>query len=194
MKKLSILLTALLFSVLTISAADWKFDSAHTTVGFEVSHMVISSVDGKFKKFEGTVGTDGMNWETADIQFSVYTNSIDTDNEDRDKHLRSDDFFAADQYPKMIFVSKTMEKVGENKYKLIGDLTIKGTTKEITLDVTHNGTITDPYGNTRAGFSLDGEIDRFDYGIEWDKTLDAGGLVVGETVDINIETELIQQK
>lgn len=194
MKKLSILLTVLVFTALSINAADWKFDSAHTTVGFEVSHMVISSVDGKFKKFEGTVSTDGKNWETADIQFTIYVNSIDTDNEDRDNHLRSDDFFAAEQYPKMMFISKSMEKVGENEYKLVGDLTIRGTTKEITLDVTHNGTITDPYGNTRAGFSLDGEIDRFDYGIKWDKTLDAGGLVVGDTVDINIETELIQQK
>lgn len=194
MKKINIFLVLLLLSMLTIAATTWKFDKAHTTIGFDVSHMVIASVDGKFKDFEGTVVTDGNNWESASVNFTAKVNSIDTDNEDRDKHLKSADFFAAEEYPELTFKSKSMEKVGENKYKLTGDLTIRGITKEVTLDVTHNGTITDPWGNLRSGFSIEGTVDRFDYGLEWDKTLDTGGLVVGSDVDIDIEAEFIQQK
>lgn len=194
MKKLTVFLTAVLLVVLSINAETWKFDKSHTTVGFEVSHMVITSVDGKFKEYDGTVTTDGDNWENAQIEFTAQVNSIDTDNEDRDKHLKSDDFFAAEQFPEMTFVSKSMKKVGDNKYKLTGDLTIRGITKEVTLDVEHNGTVTDPWGNVRAGFSIEGEINRFDYGLKWNNTLDTGGLVVGESVEIDIEAELVQQK
>lgn len=194
MKKLGLLFSFLLISVVALNGATWKFDASHTTIGFDVSHMVISSVDGKFKEFDGTVVTEGNGWENAEITFTIQVKSIDTDNEDRDNHLKSNDFFAADEYPEITFVSKSMEKVGENEYKLTGDLTIRGTTNEVTLDVTHNGTITDPYGNTRAGFSIEGEINRFDYGVEWDQTLDTGGLVVGNEVDINIEAEIIEQK
>lgn len=194
MKKLTILLTAVLLTMLSTNAETWKFDKSHTTIGFEVSHMVITSVNGKFKEYDGTVTTDGDNWENAQINFTAQVNSIDTDNQDRDKHLKSPDFFAAEEYPLMTFVSKSMKKVGDNKYKLTGDLTIRGKTKEITLDVTHNGTVTDPWGNTRAGFTIEGVVDRFDYGLEWSKTLDTGGLVVGEEVELEIEAELIQQK
>lgn len=194
MKKLSIFATALFFALLTLSAQTWKFDNSHTTIGFDVSHMVITTVDGKFKSFEGTVKTDGDNWESAAINFTADVNSIDTDNEDRDNHLKSPDFFAAEEHPKLTFVGKSMEKVGENEYKLTGDLTIRGTTKEVTLDVTHNGTVNDPWGNRRAGFSIEGEINRFDFGLEWNKTLDTGGLVVGNEVEIDIEAELIAQK
>ncbi len=194
MKKLTILLTAVLLTMLSTNAETWKFDKSHTTIGFEVSHMVITSVNGKFKEYDGTVTTDGDNWENAQINFTAQVNSIDTDNQDRDKHLKSPDFFAADEYPQMTFVSKSMKKVGDNKYKLTGDLTIRGKTKEITLDVTHNGTVTDPWGNTRAGFTIEGVVNRFDYGLEWSKTLDTGGLVVGEEVELEIEAELIQQK
>ncbi len=194
MKQLSIFATALLFLMLTINATTWNFDNSHTTIGFDVSHMVIATVDGKFKSFSGTVETEGDNWENAKINFTADINSIDTDNEDRDNHLKSPDFFAAEEYPELTFVGKSMEKVGDKEYKLTGDLTMRGTTKEVSLDVTHNGTITDPWGNVRAGFSIEGEVNRFDYGLEWDKTLDTGGLVVGNEVEIDIEVELIQQK
>lgn len=194
MKKLTILLTAVLLAALSINAETWKFDKSHTSIGFEVSHMVIASVDGKFKEYDGTVTTDGDNWETAQVNFTAQVNSIDTDNENRDKHLKSDDFFAAEEFPEMIFVGKSMKKVGDNKYELTGDLTIRGTTKEVTLDVTHNGTITDPWGNVRAGFSIEGVVNRFEFGLKWDNTLDTGGLVVGEEVELEIEAEFIQQK
>jgi polyisoprenoid-binding protein YceI len=194
MKKLTVIFIAVLLTALSINAETWKFDKSHTTIGFEVSHMVISSVDGKFKEYDGTVTTDGDNWETAQINFTAQVNSIDTDNEDRDNHLKSDDFFAAEQFPEMTFVGKSMKKVGDNKYELTGDLTIRGTTKEVTLDVEHNGTVTDPWGNVRAGFSIEGVVNRFDYGLKWNNTLDTGGLVVGEEVELKIEAELVQQK
>jgi polyisoprenoid-binding protein YceI len=194
MKKLNIFLTAFFLVALTASANSWKFDKSHTTIGFDVSHMVIATVDGKFKDFEGTVETEGDNWENAKVNFTAKVNSIDTDNNDRDNHLKSDDFFAAEKYPEITFVGKSMKKVDEKDYKLTGDLTIRGRTMEVTLDVKHNGTITDPWGNVRAGFSITGEINRFDYGLKWDKALDTGGLVVGETVEFDIQVELIQQE
>ena len=194
MNKIKITLTALLFAVLSLSATTWNFDKAHTTIGFNVSHMVITSVDGKFKDFDGTVTTDGDNWESAKINFTAKINSISTDNENRDNHLKSDDFFAAEKYPNLTFVGKSMKKVGDNKFELTGDLTMRGITKEVTLNVKHNGTITDPWGNVRAGFTIDGTINRFDYGLKWDKTLDTGGLVVGNEVEFNINVELLEQK
>lgn len=194
MKKLTVFFTVVLLTALSINAETWKFDKPHTKIGFEVSHMVISSVDGEFKEYDGTVTTDGDNWETAQINFTAQVSSIDTDNEDRDNHLKSDDFFAAEQFPEMTFVGKSMKKVGDNKYELTGDLTMRGTTKEVTLDVEHNGTVTDPWGNVRAGFSIEGVVNRFDYGLKWNNTLDAGGLVVGEEVELKIEAELVQQK
>jgi len=195
MKKLNIFLLFFFFTFFAVNAQTvWKFDKSHTTIGFEVSHMVISSVDGKFKDFDGTITTEGNEWTNADVVFTAKVNSIDTDNEDRDKHLRSEDFFYAEKYPEMTFVSKSIEKVGDNKYKMTGDLTIRGITKEIVLDVTHNGTVTDPWSNVRAGFSIDGTVNRFDYGLEWNKTLDTGGLVVGEDVDLKIEAEIVRQK
>lgn len=193
MKKLTNLAIALLFFAVAINANTWKFDKAHSTIGFDVTHMVITTVDGKFNKFDGTVTTDGDAWETAQINFTADVNSIDTDNEDRDKHLRSDDFFAADQYPELKFVSKSMEKVGNKKYKLTGDLTIRGNTKEVVLDVTHSDIIQDPWGNTRAGFSITGTINRFDFGLKWNDALETGGLIVGREVDIDIQAEIIKQ-
>lgn len=193
MKKLTYLLVAVLFMAVSINATTWKFDQAHTTIGFDVTHMVITTVDGKFNKFDGTVTTEGDNWETAQVTFTADVNSIDTDNEDRDEHLRSDDFFAAAEYPEMKFVGKSMEKVGDKKYKLTGDLTIRGTTKEVVLDVTHSDTIQDPWGNTRAGFSITGTINRFDFGLKWDNALETGGLVVSKEVDFDIQAQIIKQ-
>lgn len=194
MKKLGLVLSFLIISAVSLSAATWNFDATHTSVGFEVSHMVISSVDGKFQKFDGSVVTEGNSWENATVNFTIQVNSIDTDNDDRDNHLKSADFFDAEKYPTITFKGKSMKKVDDNEYELVGDLTMRGVTKEVTLEVEHNGTITDPYGNTRAGFSIEGSLNRFDYGLEWSKTLDTGGLVVGNEVDIKIEAELLQQK
>ncbi|KUG26597.1 ycei like family protein [hydrocarbon metagenome] len=191
MKKINIILYFLLFAVLTVSAqTNWSFDKSHSKIGFTVSHMVITDVDGKFNEYEGTVVTEGEDFEGAHVNFTIEANSINTDNERRDNHLRSDDFFAADEYPQITFAGKSMKKVSENKYELVGDLTIRGITKEIKLDVTHNGTVQDPWGNTKAGFKLAGSLDRFEYGLKWNTAIEAGGLVVGKTVYLNIDIQL----
>lgn len=191
MKKINIILYFLLFAVLTVSAqTNWSFDKAHSKIGFTVSHMVITDVDGKFNEYEGTVVTEGEDFEGAQVNFTIEANSINTDNERRDNHLRSDDFFAADEYPQITFTGKSMKKISENKYELVGDLTIRGTTKEIKLDVTHNGTVQDPRGNTKAGFKLAGSLDRFEYGLKWNTAIETGGLVVGKTVYLNIDIQL----
>lgn len=193
MKFIKTLAIALLMTVSSTFAA-WEFDISHTNVQFEVSHMVITSTTGKFKMFEGKIEGGGEDLSGATIEFVVDVSSIDTDNKKRDDHLRSPDFFDAKKYPKMTFKSTSFKKVSDKKYKLIGNLTIKNVTKKIELDVTFNGKIKDPWGNTRMGFKLSGELERFDYGLEWSKTMDAGGLVVGNTVEIVANIELIEKK
>ncbi len=168
----------------------WVFDKSHTTIGFEVTHLVITTVDGKFTAFDGTVQTKGDSFEGASIEFTADVASLTTDNEKRDAHLRSDDFFNAEKYPKMIFKSVSMKKVAGSKYKLLGDLTIRDKTKRVELDVVFNGTVKDPWGNTKAGFRLSGSINRFDYDLKWNTMMEAGGAVVSKDVDFNINVQL----
>ncbi len=183
-----------LVTAITIAQTNWSFDKAHTKIGFSVSHMVITDVEGNFKNFEGTVVANSDNFEDAKISFTVDVNSINTDNSERDKHLKSDDFFNAKKFPKMTFVSKSLKKISGKNYKMVGDLTIRDITKEVELNVKFNGTIKDPWGNTRAGFSLEGEVNRFDFDLKWNKLLETGGLVAGEDVTISAKVELIKQK
>lgn len=190
MKKLFAVLFVLA-SFATLSAQTvWTFDKAHTTIGFHVTHLVISEVDGKFQSFDGKVVADGENFEGASIEFTADAASVDTDNKDRDNHLKSDDFFAAEKYPKLTFKSKSFEKVGENKYVITGDLTMRGVTKEIKLDAKLNGIVTDPWGATKAGFKVTGSLNRFDYGLAFNSLMETGGAVVGKEVDLNINVEL----
>jgi len=156
--------------------------------------MLISETDGFFKDYTGSIVTTGDNFENAQINFEAKTASIFTDNEKRDKHLASPDFFDAEKYPTLTFVSTSFTKVDDKNYKLVGNLTIKEVTKEVTLDVKYNGTINDPWGNTRAGFKVSGEVDRFTYGLTWNAALETGGLVVSKEVDLNIKIELIKEK
>jgi len=156
--------------------------------------MVVSEVSGYFKIFEGAVSAKDDLFKDAKITFSADAASINTDNEKRDEHLKSDDFFSTAKYPKITFVSKSFKKVKNNKYKLTGDFTMKGVTKQITLDVTYNGTVKDPWGNTRAGFKLSGELNRFDYNLKWNNVVEAGGAVVGKTVTIKCNIELVKNK
>jgi polyisoprenoid-binding protein YceI len=183
----------LLFISTNFAQTEWAFDKSHSKVGFSVTHLLIAEVDGTFKNFDGKVNTENDSFENAKISLTVDINSIDTDNEKRDAHLKSDDFFNAEKYPEMTFKSREFTKVDDKNYKMVGDLTIRDVTKEITLDVVMNGTITDPWGNTRAGFKLTGELNRFDYNLKWNKVMEAGGLVVGETVTIEANVELIKQ-
>jgi len=171
----------------------WTVDKAHSKVGFSITHMVITSVEGFFKDYDAKITTKDDDFSTAQIDFIINTNSIFTDNERRDNHLRSDDFFNAEKYPQMIFKSKSIKKVGEDKYKLVGDFTIRDVTKEIELDVKLNGIIKDGFGNTRAGFKITGEVNRFDYNLKWSKTIETGGLIAGKEVEMIINLEILRK-
>lgn len=189
-----ILLTAILFTASIINAGTkWTVDKSHSKVEFSVTHLVISEVTGSFKNFDVNVEAPGNDFSDAQIDFTADVNSIFTDNDQRDTHLKSDDFFNAEKYPKMTFKGTSMKKVGKNKYKLTGDLTIRSTTKKIVLDVVYNGTVKDPWGNTKAGFKISGKLNRFDYGLKWNSLIETGGAVVGKEVTITINLELQKQ-
>jgi len=183
-----------LLSTTLFAQTKWKFDNSHTKIGFTVTHMLITDVDGYFKKYSGSIVSTSDDFQNAKIEFEAEIESIFTDNNSRDKHLKSDDFFDAEKFPALKFVSRSFSKIEGKSYKLVGDLTIKGITKEVTFDVKYNGTITGPWGKTRAGFKISGEIDRFDYNLNWNKALEAGGLVVSKEVELDIKIELIKKK
>lgn len=194
MKKLNLLAALLIFTATTISAqTNWGIDKSHSKVGFSVSHLVITDVDGFFKEYDAKVTTKGDDFSTANVEFTINTGSIFTDNDGRDKHLRSDDFFNAEKFPQMTFKGKSMKKVGDNKYKLVGDLTIRDVTKEVELDVKYNGMVKDPWGNTKAGFKVTGEINRFDYNLKWNTAIETGALVVGREVELIIDLQLVKK-
>lgn len=186
-----ILLLVVLSPVLMFSqSTEWTFDKAHSNVMFTVDHLVISEVTGYFKSFDGKVVSNENDFSSGTINFTVDVNSINTDNEKRDGHLKSEDFFYAEKYPQMIFKGNELKKVGDKKYKLTGDLTIRGVTKPITLEVEHKGVAKDGYGNTKAGFKITGVVNRFDYGLKWNSLTEAGGAVVGKEVKITVNAEL----
>jgi len=194
MRNLKFLVAILvLVSTSLFSQTTWTVDKAHTKVGFSITHMVITSVEGFFKDYDAKITTKDDDFSTAGIDFTINTNSIFTDNEKRDNHLRSDDFFNAEKYPQLIFKSKLIKKVGEDKYKLVGDFTIRDVTKEIELDVKLNGIIKDGFGNTRAGFKITGEVNRFDYNLKWSKTIETGGLIAGKEVELIINLEILRK-
>jgi len=186
---------AILLSLSTLTAqTKWKVDKAHSKIEFEVSHMVISSVTGYFRNYNMDIETDNPDFENAKINFSADINSIDTENKKRDNHLKSRAFFNAKKFPKLTFIGKSFTKVEGRKYKLVGDMTIHGITKELSLNVKFNGTIADPWGNTRAAFVITGELNRFDFQLKWNKLLEAGGAIVGKTVELTCKIELIKEK
>ncbi len=167
---------------------NWSIDNAHSEIAFKVKHMMISTVTGHFEDFEATAKTDGDNFNNAIVEFSAKTASINTKNKDRDAHLKSDDFFNAEKYPEIKFVSKSFD--GE---QLIGDLTIRDVTKEITLDVDFNGIAVDPYGQTKAGFEINGEINRKDFNLSWNAVTEAGSIVVSDKVKLAIDVQFVKQ-
>jgi len=184
-------IASILLAILATAAqaGEWKVDPAHTSVGFQVSHLVISRVHGEFKDFDAKLVFDDSAIEKGSVEFTAKTASINTDNEDRDKHLRSSDFLDAEEYAVITFKSRSIIREGASGFKLIGDLTIRGVTKEVTFDCEFNGTVKDPWGNTKAGFSAETTINRQDFNVSWSKTLDSGGLMVGNEVRIMIEAE-----
>ena len=195
MKKISsLILTAFTIISLNAQTATWNFDKAHSSIGFAVSHMVISETEGKFKAYEGTVTSENDDFTNAKINFTIDVSSIDTENAKRDGHLKSADFFDVEKYPSITFASKSLTKVKGNKYKMTGDFTMMGVTKEIELDVKYNGTIKDPWGNTRAGFKITGSIERALWNLKYNSVMDNGGLMIGEDIDLTCNVELILQK
>lgn len=174
-------------------AGEWKEDASHSTVGFSAKHMVISNVNGKFNDYSINVKSDKPDFSDAKIDVRIKSASINTENNKRDAHLRGDDFFAADKFPEISFVSTSMKKLGGNKYKVTGKLTMRGVTKQVTLDAELGGVVKDPWGNHKAGFTLTGSINRFDYGLKWNDMIETGGLVVGDIVKINCEVELLKK-
>ena len=171
----------------------WTIDPAHSEILFKIRHMMITNVKGEFRKFDATVKTDDNDFSTAQIQVVIDASSIYTNNEDRDKHLRSGDFFHVEDHEEIRFESTGMKKAGSEDYELIGDLTMRGVTKEIHLKVEFGGIINDPYGNERAGFSVSGKFSRKDWGLNWNSVLEAGGVMVSDEVRINAEVQFVKQ-
>lgn len=171
----------------------WAIDPQHTEIQFKIRHMVISTVTGSFNKFEGKVVTQGDNFENAKVEFTADVNSINTNQPDRDKHLKSADFFDAENFPKLTFVSKSIRKKTDEKYEMTGDITIRGVTKEIVLDINFGGIGTDHYGLTRAGFEITGKLNRKEFGLKWDVITETGSVVAADEVKIAVNTEVIKQ-
>lgn len=177
----------------TAAAADlYTIDTVHSDVGFKIRHLV-SRTAGQFNDFDGAIVADWDNPERSSVKFTIDAASIDTDNADRDKHLRSADFFDVETYPEITFKSVKIVPTGEDTYDVHGDLTMRGVTRRVTLPVVWLGQVTDPWGNTKAGFETEITLDRKEYGIEWNKALDAGGLVLGNDVEVEISLE-VQKK
>jgi polyisoprenoid-binding protein YceI len=177
----------------TLTKTKWALDNAHTEVQFKVKHLVISTVTGSFKTFGGALESEGDDFENAKIDFSIETGSVDTNNSDRDTHLKSDDFFAVEKYPAIKFESTEFKKKTDSEYTLKGNLTIRDVTKPVELAVEHGGIIVDPWGNTKAGFEVNGKINRKDFGLTWSALTESGGMVVSEDVKLNINAEFAKQ-
>ncbi|HNP60850.1 MAG TPA: YceI family protein [Nitrospirales bacterium] len=173
--------------------AKWKLDHDHSRVGFQVAHMVVSKTNGRFTEYSGVVEMDPEAKEFKTIEAVIQTASVTTDHQKRDEHLRSPDFFDVEKFPTMTYAMKSYKKTGED-YTAIGELTLLGVTKEITLVGTFNGVAQDPWGNTRAGFTASGTVNRKDFGMKFSKLLDSGGMLVGDEVKIILEIEVIKEK
>jgi polyisoprenoid-binding protein YceI len=176
----------------TKTKTNWSLDMAHSKVNFKVKHLMISTVLGSFKEFDGEVNTDGNDFTTASINLSLKAASINTDAPDRDNHLRSADFLEAEKYPTLTFESTGIKDMGDDIYELTGNLSIKGISKKVVLSVEFGGLMTDPWGNIKAGFSVTGKINRKDWGLNWNAALEAGGFLVGDEVKIDSDIELLK--
>lgn len=175
-----------------MSTAKWTLDPAHTLVEFSVKHMMIATVKGRFTGIEGEIEADPADLTTANISASVSAAGIDTREEQRDGHLRSADFFDAENHPKLTFASKQVRHTGKDEYAVTGDLTIRGITREVTFKMVYEGTGKDPWGNQRIGLSIVGKVNRKDWNLTWNVALEAGGFLVGEEVRIEIQIQAVR--
>jgi polyisoprenoid-binding protein YceI len=188
------LLVASLLLAGTSQATTWKQDAAHSQVKFSVTHLVISEVTGSFKDFDVTLTQGATDFAGSTLEATIKTSSVNTENDARDKHLRSDDFFNAEKYPDITFKSTAFEKTGNDTYAIKGNLTIRDVTKPVVLEAKFLGQVTDPWGNLKVGFKATGSINRTDFGVKWNKALETGGLVVSDKVDLTFLMELQKQK
>lgn len=177
----------------TQSLTKWVIDPTHSEVEFKVKHLMISTVTGKFNSFNAEVSTPGEDFSQANVHFTADAASITTGNEQRDGHLKSDDFFNAEKFPQLVFKSTAVSKHSDNQFKITGDLTIRDITKSVTLDVEFNGTMTDPYGQHKAGFEVTGKINRKEFGLQWSATTETGGIVVSDDVKIHCNVQFVKQ-
>lgn len=176
-----------------MAKATWAIDPTHSEIGFKVKHMMFTNVSGKFNLFDADIVNEEEQFETSAINFSAEVNSINTGNDDRDNHLRSADFFDAENFGKLTFKSTGVTKINEGEYKISGDLTIKDVTKNITLEAEYSGQMKDPWGNTKIGLSLNGKINRKEFGLTWNAALETGGVLVGEDIKLNAEVQFVKQ-
>jgi polyisoprenoid-binding protein YceI len=176
-----------------MSKSTWAIDPTHSEIGFKVKHMMFTNVSGKFNTFSATIENEDDNFETSKISFSADINSIDTNNADRDNHLRSADFFDAEKFLKLTFTSTGISKVNEGEYKITGDLTVKDVTKSIELQTEYSGLMKDPWGNTKVGLSINGKLNRKEFGLTWNAALETGGVLVGEDVKLVAEIQFVKQ-
>ena len=177
----------------TPTKTKWIIDASHSEISFKVKHLMITNVKGVFKEFSASIYTTGEDFMTSEIDFSMDPASIDTRDAKRDEHLKSADFFDVENHKQITFVGNSYEKVDDDgSYELYGDLTIKGITNQVKLDVEFGGVMKDPWGNEKAGFTINGKINRKDWGLVWNTALESGGVLVGEDVRISCELELIK--
>ncbi len=188
-------LTAIAAAALTapanVAASEWTVDQAHSEMGFKVKHMMVSNVRGRFTSFEGKLKLDDKDIRRSSVEVVIDVGSIDTGNAKRDGHLKSPDFFDAESHPKMTFKSTKVRRAGDGKLKVTGNLTIRGTTKQVVLEVEGpTGVVVDPWGQKKRGVSATTKISRKAFGLTWNKVTEAGGVVVGDEVTITLEIEL----
>jgi polyisoprenoid-binding protein YceI len=173
--------------------ATYKIDPAHSEIVFKVKHLVISTVSGHFSKFDATMTSSKEDFTDAQISFEADVNSVTTKNEQRDAHIKSDDFFNAEKFPTITFTSTSVEKKNDNEYTLKGDLTIRDITKSIALHVEHGGSTIDPWGQSREGFEITGKVSRKEFGLKWNALTEAGGAVVGDEVRLQLSVQMVKQ-
>jgi polyisoprenoid-binding protein YceI len=177
----------------TMETTKWALDPTHSEIHFKVKHLMVSWISGSFKQFDATVETEGDDISTAKVRFTANIDSISTNNEQRDAHLRTGDFFDAENHPKLVFESDRLEKIDDENYKLFGRLSLRGNEKKVALNVEFGGITQDPWGNTRTGFSVTGKINRKDFGVSFSMVSETGGILLGEDVSISANVEFVKQ-
>jgi polyisoprenoid-binding protein YceI len=175
-----------------MAMTNWNIDKAHSGINFSIRHMVVSKVRGRFAKYTGTVKLDENDLTKSVVEANIDAASIDTGTPERDDHLRSPDFFDVDQFPELRFRSTRIERIEDARYRVVGELTIRNVTHEIALDVEYGGRAKDPWGNERMGFLAKASLDRKDFGLKWNQVLEAGGVLVGDRVEIELEVQAVK--